>query len=290
MLTWYSRKSTREPSRETLCGFRHPIFRKGVYLKVANRPNFLLNLLKQSMEERLQKILARAYGISRRNAETLITEGKVSVNGRPAILGTKVNPLVDSISVEGKPIAIQKLNPAVSQEIWMFNKPRGVVCTHAGPYEFNTLQRFIPRPLSKQKWLFVGRLDKDSEGLLLLTNDGALAHKISHPSFNIPKKYRIHLQRPFDTCQIPNLLKGITEDGEKLSLANLYLVGSRKLDVVLLQGKKREIRRLFAAFGYEVLKLKRLQIGGLTLPKTLLPGQSKRLSLNEINLIFNTKS
>ena len=144
-------------------------------------------------------------------------------------------------------------------------------------------------PACSAHWVFIGRLDKDSEGLLLLTNDGNFANKVAHPSSGIEKVYRVHLDKPIDTNLIPLLKQGRECENEFLQFKDVRIANSRKIDVTLGQGKKREIRRLLLAFGYEVLKLKRWKIGGLILDKKLMPGQSRRLTQTETKLIFSKK-
>ena len=241
------------------------------------------------MEERLQKVLARVYGISRRHAEEMIADGIVSVNGDVAQLGCKFNCDKDTLVVGRKKISPQLLQMQFTQEVWMLFKPKGVTCTHDDPFAKNTLLPYVPNALRKQKWVFVGRLDKDSEGLLLLTNDGDFANKVAHPSAGIEKTYRVHLDKPLELSLIAQLKLGRECQGEFLQFKEVKQINSHKIDVVLQQGKKREIRRLLLSFGYEVLKLKRWRIGALVLDKKLMPGQSRRLSVKEIKQIFEKR-
>lgn len=241
------------------------------------------------MEERLQKVLARVYGISRRHAEEMIADGVVCVNGDVAQLGCKVDCCKDTLVVGRKKISPQLLQMQFTQEVWMLFKPKGVTCTHEDPFAKNTLLPYVPASLRRQKWVFVGRLDKDSEGLLLLTNDGDFANKVAHPSACIAKTYRVHLDKTWDQALIAQLKQGRECQGEFLQFKDVKEVNSHKIDVTLLQGKKREIRRLLLSFGYEVLKLKRWRIGALVLDKKLMPGQSRRLSVKEIKQIFEKR-
>lgn len=241
------------------------------------------------MEERLQKVLARIYGISRRHAEEMITDGQVCVNGAIAQLGCKIDCEHDTVVVGSRKLKTQLLQIQFTPEVWMLFKPKGVICTHDNPFSRNTLLPFIPKPLRAQKWIFIGRLDKDSEGLLLLTNDGNFANKVAHPSSGIEKIYRVHLDKPIDANLIPLLKQGRECQNEFLQFKEVHVANSRKLDVTLGQGKKREIRRLLFSFGYNVLKLKRWKIGNLILDKKLMPGQSRRLTQTEIKLIFSKR-
>lgn len=247
---------------------------------------YLYGVYYSFMEERLQKIVAAAHGISRRAAEEYIIDGRVVVNGSVAEIGSKADASVDSIVVDGKKISAKRAAGVVAQEVWLLNKPVGVVCSHFDPNNANTVVNFVPKSLLKRNWFFVGRLDKDSEGMLLLTNDGDFANNVAHPSFNVSKKYRVTLDKPFNKPDVPQMLSGIKNDGELLYFKNLKIVNSRKIDVILSQGKNREIRRIMNHFGYEVLKLKRVQIGKLQLPKNMAPGQIKLLTQREIGTIF----
>lgn len=236
---------------------------------------------------RLQKYLSQAEICSRRAAETLIANGEITVNGHVAELGQSVVPGEDDVRLNGKKISLETR----SRIVLMLNKPRGCVCTNLDPHDAPTVFRLIPPEYAAHKLFCVGRLDKDSEGLLLVTNDGELANKIIHPSSNILKRYEVTLNRDFDPALTPRLLKGVklkTEDGEEefLRFANVIrFPDSRKLEVHLTQGRKREIRRLFEVFGFFVKSLVRFQIGGLILKK-MPAGDCRKLSQKEIDLIF----
>ncbi len=236
------------------------------------------------MQERLQKVLAQALGISRRKAEVLIAEGRVCVEDKVAVLGQRVDPINEKLLLDGKPVGIGAQKEA---EVWMVYKPRGIVCTNVSYGSEKNLWQVLPKKFSNiSKWIFVGRLDKESEGLLLITTDGGLANRIMHPSFGILKKYQVTLDQVVDKNLFPLLQKGIRDDGEHLYFAEVRHLKNRIIEATLAQGKKREIRRLLQHFQLKVLKLKRVQIGNLHLPKEFMAGDFKRLSLAEINLIF----
>lgn len=235
---------------------------------------------------RLQKIIAESGLASRREAEEWIKEGLVTVNGHTATLGQKADPLQDSIKVNGK--IIPKVN--LKKIVLLMNKPRGVLCSHSDPFHSKTIFNYLPKNYSKIKLLYAGRLDKESEGMLILTNDGQLAQSITHPKYKIIKRYQVTLSKPFELKLIPKLLKGINLEGEHLYFTKIIpaTIGEKKelnVEVHLEQGRKREIRRLFEAFGYFVERLKRFQIGSLTM-KGLRAGESKELSPKELDLIF----
>jgi 23S rRNA pseudouridine2605 synthase len=231
---------------------------------------------------RIHKFLAQAGVCSRREAERLVAEGVVQVNGKIAVTGQPVDPAVDVVRCRG-----QHIKPLARTVVLMMNKPRGFLCTNDDSHGGQTVFDMVP-PEYKQLRLFcVGRLDKDSEGLLLLTNDGALANKVMHPSGGVIKRYEIVLNRDYDPALTPRLLKGAMEDGELLRLKKLirHPDDPAHLEVHLDQGRKREIRRLFEIFGFHVKMLRRFQIGGLILRK-MPAGDCRPLSRKEIEEIF----
>lgn len=236
---------------------------------------------------RLQKYLSQAEICSRRAAETLIANGEVTVNGHVAELGQSVVPGEDDVRLNGRKITLGER----SRIVLMMNKPRGFVCTNLDPHDARTVFQLIPPEYAAHKLFCVGRLDKDSEGLLLVTNDGELANKIIHPSSDILKRYEVTLNRDFDPALTPRLLKGVklkNENGEDefLRFANVIrFPDPRRLEIHLKQGRKREIRRLFEVFGFFVKTLARFQIGGLILKK-MPAGDCRKLSRKEIDLIF----
>ena len=231
---------------------------------------------------RIHKFLAQAGVCSRREAERLVAEGVVQVNGKVAVTGQPVDPAVDVVKCRG-----QHIKPLARTVVLMMNKPKGFLCTNDDSHGGQTVFDMVP-PEYKQLRLFcVGRLDKDSEGLLLLTNDGALANKVMHPSGGVVKRYEIILNRDYDPTLTPRLLKGAMEEGELLRLKKLirHPDNAAHLEVHLDQGRKREIRRLFEIFGFHVKMLRRFQIGGLVLRK-MPAGDCRPLSRKEIDEIF----
>ncbi len=216
--------------------------------------------------QRLQKIIANTGLCSRREAERHIEEGGVRVNGKVATLGDKALPN-DAIFIHNRPLRLQpeKLITAI------MNKPKGVLCTHSDPHGGRTVFDLLPRDLQKLRLFCAGRLDKDSEGLLVLTNDGDLAHRLTHPSTEVTKRYRVVLHRDFNKEDIPKLLNGVDYEGDFLKAEKVIpapAVGEghqRRLEVHLHHGKKREVRRLLEANRYYVKKLVRVQIGGYKL-------------------------
>ena len=238
------------------------------------------------VQQRIQKLIANSGYCSRREAERLISDGCVRVNGKVSEIGDKACPSAD-IFVNNKPIRVKK-EQAVTL---VMNKPKGYICTNSDPFADRTVFDLLPTDLQRQRMFCAGRLDKDSEGLLIITNNGELAHRVSHPSTCVTKRYRVILHRDFDKSDIKKLLKGVDYKGdflkaEKIIPAPTLGEGSaRRLEVHLQHGKKRELRRLFEANRYYVKKLVRVQIGGLIL-KNIPKGGIKILGKKEIDLLF----
>jgi pseudouridine synthase len=238
---------------------------------------------------RLQKYLADAGICSRRAAEALIAQGQVWVNGEPATLGQKVTPGVDRVTTGGKSIRATA-QPRVTLAV---HKPRGLVCSNDDPHNPETIFTVLPREFSKLRFFCAGRLDKDSEGLVILTTDGDLAHRLMHPSNVVVKRYHVILEKPFPAKRLPALVKGVIVEGERLKVERAALVNpnaaheSTALDVHMHHGKKREIRLLFTALGYDVKRLRRYQIGSFRLKGIPLRAM-KKLSPGEIESLFHS--
>ena len=240
----------------------------------------------ETEEQRIQKIIAQAGVCSRREAERLIQDGKVRVNGKIALLGDKALPNAP-IFVDNKPLLKTKEPPVTL----LMNKPKGYLCTNYDPFADKTVFQLLQPEFQKLRLFCAGRLDKDSEGLLVLTNDGELANQISHPSTEITKRYRVVLHRDFDKADIPKLLNGFEHEGDFLKAEKVVPApdagesSARRLEVHLHHGKKREVRRLFEAQRYFVKKLVRVQIGGLVL-KNIPKGGIKILGKKDIERLF----
>lgn len=235
---------------------------------------------------RLQKVIAENGLASRREAEEWIEQGLVTVNGQLAYIGQKVDPANDAIKVNGK--ILKKTTP--HKIVLVMNKPRGVLCSNHDPFHEKTVFDYLPKKYQKVKLFYAGRLDKESQGMLILTNDGQLANKITHPTSKITKRYKVVLSKPLELKLIPKLLKGVNLEGEhlyatKIIPATTGLKRDCTVEVHLEQGRKREIRRLFEAFGYFVEQLKRFQIGGYSL-KGINVGEVKELSKEDLDLIL----
>jgi 23S rRNA pseudouridine2605 synthase len=229
----------------------------------------------------LTQYLAKTYIGSRRQAEKLIRQGKVKVNEKIANLGDKVSG-EENIKVNNKEINI-KTNQET--DVIMLNKPVGYTCTKKTFLNEKNIYSLLPKKY--ENYIIIGRLDKDSQGLLLLTNNGFLANKISHPKNEIEKKYLIRLAKN-DRINInqKNLYKKIrqgvkTKEGETLKAKNIYKQEDEWL-VIISEGKKRHIRRMFMAMGLKVIYLKRIAISNIEL-KNLASKSYRNLNNNEIN-------
>ncbi len=237
--------------------------------------------------ERLQKLLAKAGIASRREAERMVTEGRVSVNGKTVeTLGLKVDSSTDHIRVDGK--RLPHIEPKV---VFLLNKPRGYLSTVRDPGRRPTVMDLV----KGVKWRIypVGRLDFDAEGLLLLTNDGDLANLLSHPRFSIPKTYLVKVAGVPEEKKLVRLRRGVMlEDGEAKAVS-CNLVRQREKNswvrVVVTEGRNRLVKRMFTAIGHPVLKLKRVAYGPIQLGD--LPfGQYRSLTESEMGKLNKISS
>jgi pseudouridine synthase len=206
------------------------------------------------MLERLQKILSARGIASRRKAEEYILAGLVKVNGKIAELGQKADPEVDTIEVDG-----QVLQERAEMLYYLVYKPVGIVTTNASTPAQKTVRDLLPKDL-QGKIVPVGRLDKDSEGLLLMTNDGVLAFRLTHPQFDHEKEYEVTTKETITEGALDKLRKGIMLDGSKTKPATILKTGPNMFRITLTEGRNRQIRRMAERVGAEVVKLKRIRI------------------------------
>ncbi|MBI5590528.1 MAG: rRNA pseudouridine synthase [Deltaproteobacteria bacterium] len=225
---------------------------------------------------RLQKYLSIAGICSRRHGEELILAGKVWVNGKLVTeLGTRVDPLVDTVEIDGKPVLDRQRLLYIA-----LNKPRGYVTSCEQPGEklvtdlVNVSERIYP----------IGRLDKDSTGLLLLTNDGPLHHRLSHPSFDHEKEYLVTLAAPIPDSALRKMAEGMLLSGKRTRPAEIHRVSLRRFRIILKEGKNRQIRRMVRKVGQDVLQLHRIRIAGIRLGK-LDSGKWRFLDPDEIEAL-----
>ncbi len=233
--------------------------------------------------ERLQKILAAAGVASRRKAEQLISAGRVTVNGKTVTeLGRKADPFTDTITVDGKPV-----EPPQQFVYFLVNKPKGYVTTVSDPEGRPTVMQLLGN--LRERVYPVGRLDYASEGLLLLTNDGALAQQLTKAASHVPKTYRVKVNGQPNDQAIERLRNGVTitlddDRRRKTSPAKIRLLENARnpwYEVTLIEGRNRQIRRMFQSVGFLVEKIKRVQLGPLTLD--VAPGQFRPLTKSEVH-------
>ncbi len=234
------------------------------------------------MEKRLQKILAEMGIASRRRADEMIADGRVSVNGKMAVPGTKADPARDHIKLDGKLLTGKKQNKVY----YVMNKPVNVMTTLEDPQGRPTVSDYFGRIRSK---VFpVGRLDFDSEGLLIFTNDGELAHRILHPSKKIPKTYKVKIKGLLGDKDILRLKNGMYLKDGKTAPAKLRKLQKLKenswVELTITEGRKRQVRRMFDHVGHSVVRLIRTRVGKLSLG-TLAPGEMRGRTPEELQAL-----
>jgi len=224
--------------------------------------------------ERIQKIIANAGLMSRRKAEGIIMNGRVLVNGRKAVLGDKADSETDKIEVNGKRIVPEK------KVYIIFNKPKSVICSMERLKEGKSISDYLNL---KERVYPAGRLDYDSEGLVFLTNDGAITELITHPRYETEKEYIIEIDNSISEKDIEQLRHGVMlEDGMSWPAKVEILDNRMRLDITMHEGRKAQIKRMFTALGYKVLSLARIRIGSI-LMEHMLPGKYRELSFEEIS-------
>lgn len=238
------------------------------------------------MDERIQKVMSEQGICSRRAAEVLIRAGRVRVNGHPVSLGDKIDVRKDCLSVDGERVFLQKKTEKV---YYMLHKPRGYVTTMQDRHASKTVVDLLDGV--ETRVYPVGRLDKDSEGLLLLTNDGSFTNMIAHPSKEVSKLYRVTVRPAPAEEQLIDLSSGVTlDDGAFAKPASVRVITSEPgrgvMEITLTEGKNREIRRMCEAVGLEVIRLKRLAIGPVRLGM-LRVGEYRELKKEELNALRN---
>lgn len=226
--------------------------------------------------ERLQKVLARLGIGSRRACEELIADERVTVNGEVAILGRRIDVEHDLVEVDGMPVGVR---PDLVYHL--LNKPAGVVTTADDPQGRPTVVELVP---DDPRVFPVGRLDQDTEGLLLLTNDGELTHRLTHPSFGVDKEYIAHIQGSPSRGALRRLREGIELEDGPTAPAGASLVAPGIIRLTIHEGRNRQVRRMCEAIGHPVDRLVRVRIGPLA-DRSLKPGRSRRLTPEEIRAL-----
>lgn len=230
-------------------------------------------------------MLADAGLGSRREIETWIAAGRVSVNGETAAVGARVTA-ADTIAVDGRAVDVA---PREGCRVLALNKRPGVICTRHDPEGRPTVFDDLPA-LRGGRWITVGRLDVQTSGLLLVTNDGTLAHRMMHPSTGLDREYAVRIHGRLDDAAVERLRRGVEVDGERLAFSDIrYFDGSGSnhwYHVVLMEGRNREVRRLFEAVGVTVSRLKRVRYGPVVLPSTLRQGQHRELGPKDLQTLY----
>ena len=225
---------------------------------------------------RLQKVLAQAGLGSRRTCEELIERKRVRVNGEVAVLGRRVDPDSDVIEVEGVPIGVR---PGLVH--YLLHKPAGVITTADDPQGRPTVLGLVP---PEPRVFPVGRLDGDSEGLLLLTNDGDLTHRLTHPSFGVDKEYLVEVDGEPSRGDLAQLRAGVELEDGLTAPAKVAQLDRRLLRITIHEGRNRQVRRMCEAIGHPVLRLVRTRIGPLS-DRSLKPGEWRALTQDEVRAL-----
>jgi 23S rRNA pseudouridine2605 synthase len=236
------------------------------------------------MPVRLQKFLADAGIASRRASEQIILAGRVSVNGTEVRqLGTKVQPGHDKVTVDGRPVKASRRRIYIA-----INKPKGFICTRHDPLKRRSIGDLLPKEWTSV--YSVGRLDRDSEGLIFLTNDGDFALRLTHPRYGVRKTYRVEVEGRVEPAVLQRFVNGIVDAGDQLKAESAKLVSANNtrsvVELVLTEGKNREVRRLFASVGLNVSRLQRMRIGPIKLGE-LPVGKWRTLTETEINSLLS---
>ena len=239
----------------------------------------------QDDSQKLQKVIAASGRGSRRQIENWIADGRVSVNGQVAHLGQRVSAK-DEIVVDG---AVVETATACAPQVLMLNKAAGLVCSRRDPEGRGTIFDQLPR-LQDSRWVTVGRLDINTTGLLLVTNDGSLAHRMMHPSTGLDREYAVRVNKKLDDDEIVKLKAGVEIEGETMRFSDVrYFNGSESnfwYHVALMDGRNREVRRLFDSAGCKVSRLKRVRYGPVILPSWLTVGHWTSMKTDDLTALY----
>lgn len=249
--------------------------------------------MNQPTDEKLQKILARAGFGSRRSVEALITEGLVKVNGRTAKLGDRATA-ADKIKVKDQAVKESRLQKQPTQVI-LYNKPEGKVCTRNDDKGRETIFQQLPRIING-RWISIGRLDLNTSGLLILTNNGELANRMMHPSYEVEREYTVRVFGEVSDEALKQVVKGVQlDDGParfnkvtkmQTSLENESI--NKWYKVTIKEGRYREVRRIWEAVGVQVSRLHRVRYGQFTIPRNLRKGKTEELTWKQVNQLLKS--
>jgi len=239
-----------------------------------------------SDSEKLQKILARTGIGSRRQIEELIREGRVKVNGQLATIGDRATA-ADKIEVDGRPVRLEARQEQT--RVLVYNKPEGEICTRSDPEGRPTVFARLPK-ISGQRWIAVGRLDINTSGMLLFTTDGELANRLMHPSSQVDREYAVRVMGTVDDEMLTRLREGVLLEDGVARFTDITAAGGSGINqwfyVTLLEGKNREVRRLWESQGVAVSRLKRVRFGPLMLPSRIKVGQWEELGEKDVKALY----
>ncbi len=234
--------------------------------------------------ERIQKLLAQMGIASRREAEKMITEGRVKINDAPAMLGDRAL-YKDKVTVDGKLIKIEPRSYD-DYRVIVYSKPEGVICSQSDPEGRPTVFDHLPK-LKNQRWISVGRLDINTSGLLILTTDGELANRLMHPSYEIDREYAVRVHGDVDEAMLNRLKEGVLLEDGMAKFTDVQEFGgegkNKWFHAVVMEGRNREVRRLWESQDVQVSRLKRVRYGCIFLPSRLKVGAWEELTTKDIN-------
>mgnify|MGYP000193082936 CR=1 FL=1 len=240
------------------------------------------------MSERIQKVLARAGYGSRRGLETMIQDGKVTVNGNVAELGDQIS-FGDAVKLEGRMLSPKRLWQKTAQQVILYNKPVGEVCTRNDPEGRRTIFQSLPAP-EQGRWVSVGRLDINTSGLIILTTDGELANTLMHPSNEMDREYAVRVLGEVTSEMMQTLRDGVELEDGKAQFADIQPAGGEGANswfhVVIQEGRNREVRRLWESQGVQVSRLMRVRYGPVIIPKQLKMGKWMMLQDKDLEMLY----
>ncbi|MFM2345244.1 MAG: Ribosomal large subunit pseudouridine synthase, partial [Pseudomonadota bacterium] len=279
----------RADSRDSKPRFEDSEKKKIVHRQFSQNDSYNDNYSSANKDVRIHKLLAELGIGSRRNIEKLIEMGRVIVNGTRAIIGQRIN-LNDDVSVNGHRVNLQA-KEWIKPRIIMYHKTSGEIVSHADPEGRPSVFDHLPR-IRNGKWIAIGRLDFNTEGLLLFTNNGELANNFMHPRFGIEREYAVRVIGSLEEETREQLLKGILLDDGLASFGKIEDAGGENLNhwyrVTLSEGRNREVRRMFEAVGLTVSRLTRIRYGNLSLSSRLQRGKYQELSPEDVQLVLQS--
>ncbi len=240
------------------------------------------------MSERIQKVLAQMGLGSRRQIENWIREGRVRINGSIVTLGTCLNP-DDRLTVDSRQIKLPVAGEAVDTRVLIYHKKVGVICTRQDPEGRPTVFADLPR-LRQGRWIAVGRLDINSSGLLLFTNNGELANRLMHPSYEIEREYAVRVLGEVSAETLKRVITGVELDDGVTKFDSIVDAGGSGANhwyhVVLKEGRNREVRRIWEAVGHKVSRLHRVRYSNVVLPRSVRPGKFEQLPPDVVEILM----